>query len=138
MRHWKIVPVEPTPEMLEAGTWMEYGESSFTMQWADEDSVREVWDCMLTAAPGVEPSAHAAEVCLVFGRQDAALTDAGYALPLGTRLYAHPAPVGLTDDMLDAAWDSLIASGAHPHEFPSREQVREALCYALTVIIGKR
>lgn len=100
MRNWKIVPVEPTPEMLEAGAWMEYGESSFTMQPADEDSVREVWDCMLKAAPGAESSAHA--------------------------------------DIFEELWESLLASDAHPHEFPSREQVREALCDALAAMGGKR
>lgn len=37
----------------------------------------------------------------------------------------------VTDEMLDAAWDALLASDAHPHEFPSREQVRAAIEAAL-------
>lgn len=37
----------------------------------------------------------------------------------------------VTDEMLDAAWDALLASDAHPHEFPSQEQVRVAIEAAL-------
>jgi len=60
---WKLVPVEPTVAMVNAGTWMEYGESSCAMQRADEDSVREVWAAMLAAAPAA-PSAESEAVAV--------------------------------------------------------------------------
>jgi hypothetical protein len=38
-----------------------------------------------------------------------------------------------TDEMVQAAWDSLVASAAHPHDFPSWLRVAAALRAALGV-----
>ncbi len=48
---YKLVPVEPTDEMLEMGQWLEYPESGSRMQPVRMEDVRGVWKAMLNAAP---------------------------------------------------------------------------------------
>ena len=48
---YKLVPVEPTPEMLEMGRWLEYPESESRMQPVRMEDVRGVWKAMLAASP---------------------------------------------------------------------------------------
>lgn len=47
-----LVPGEPTPEMLEAGRWSEYGEETSRLHAVDDEDVRAVWSRMLAAAKG--------------------------------------------------------------------------------------
>jgi len=46
---WNLVPVEPTPEMIDAGRWSEYGEESSRLTPVDDDTVKAVWANMLAA-----------------------------------------------------------------------------------------
>lgn len=46
-----MVPKEPTPEMIEAGRWAEYGESSYRMCNVSDSAVIGVWESMIAAAP---------------------------------------------------------------------------------------
>ncbi|WP_343735296.1 hypothetical protein [Acidovorax sp.] len=46
-----MVPIVPTPEMIEAGRWAEYGESSYRMCNVSDSAVIGVWQSMIAAAP---------------------------------------------------------------------------------------
>ncbi len=48
---WKLVPIEPTAEMIAAGAWMEYFEESSNMHMVDDEDVVDVYKAMLSAAP---------------------------------------------------------------------------------------
>lgn len=61
MAGWKLVPIEPTPEMVEAGRWMEYGESSCHMGSVPDGDVIGVWQSMIAAAPPL-PASEAKEL----------------------------------------------------------------------------
>lgn len=63
MKGYKLVPIEPTQEMMEAGDWHCNGASCGAT----------VWDAMLDKAPNIEPE------YLLYG----------YATPSG-KLYASP------------------------------------------------
>ena len=60
MAGWKLVPIEPTKKMIEAGRWMEYGESSCHMSSVPDGDVIGVWSGMIAAAP--TPAAQADSV----------------------------------------------------------------------------
>lgn len=48
---WKLVPIEPTTEMIDAGRWSEYrDEGDITESYVDDGAVSSVWDSMLAAA----------------------------------------------------------------------------------------
>lgn len=61
MAGWKLVPIKPTPEMVEAGRWMEYGESSCHMGSVPDGDVIGVWQSMIAAAPPL-PASEAKEL----------------------------------------------------------------------------
>lgn len=45
-----LVPVEPTPKMIQRVRWLEYTESSLRMSPVDDDTVRSVWSDVIDAA----------------------------------------------------------------------------------------
>lgn len=47
---YKLVPVEPTKAMIDAGRWSEYGEETSRLHEVDDDDVEAVWHQMMTAA----------------------------------------------------------------------------------------
>lgn len=51
---WVLVPYEPTPEMIDAGRWSEYGEDSLRMHEVNDEAVRSVWAEMLNKSPGLK------------------------------------------------------------------------------------
>jgi len=77
-----------------------------------------------------EPSEPVAVVCEIFGSPGAALTNAGHGLPIGTRLYAHPAPAEPTDEMVEAA---LAVYDPECCAVDERRNMRAALRAALGV-----
>ncbi len=48
-----MVPREPTKEMLNAGRWLEYGESSCHMVEVPDGDVAGVWTAMIASAPPI-------------------------------------------------------------------------------------
>ena len=97
MTQWKLVPVEPTPEIINA-IYVELGKD-------EKIPVRRAWAAALASAP--EPAQEpVAEVIIDrYGQTDAALID--HSLPLGTKLYAAPSP----SDARDAARYRWLRNG---------------------------
>lgn len=48
---WKLVPIEPTKEMLDAGRWWNLYEESSRSYAVDDDEVISTWTEMINAAP---------------------------------------------------------------------------------------
>lgn len=48
---WKLVPVEPTPEMCDAARWSEYGEETSRQYEVSNEFIQSVWALLLAAAP---------------------------------------------------------------------------------------
>ena len=48
---WKLVPVNPTPEMLDRGRWQEFHEESSHMRDVEDDEILLVWQQMIDVAP---------------------------------------------------------------------------------------
>jgi len=46
---WKLVPIEPTPEMIDAAEYVDWGDADV------RGSCINAWDRMLAAAPEVKP-----------------------------------------------------------------------------------
>ena len=62
---FKLVPVEPTPKMIERGRWDEFGEDCTRAYPVPDYYVTDVWAAMLAAAP--TPPAPEAKSCLITG-----------------------------------------------------------------------
>lgn len=54
---WKLVPIEPTKEMIESGRWKEYEEESSRLCGVSDSTVQEVYLNLIYAAPEYKPEA---------------------------------------------------------------------------------
>lgn len=110
---WKLVPVEPTSEMIAAG--------KEAMQYSiAELPAFTCYNAMLAAAPQPpaleQPQVTQEPICYVTGhyggRCTVAPSDASTVLPVGVALYTHQKPPSqpLTNEQIDEGW-SLHGGG---------------------------
>jgi hypothetical protein len=98
---WKLVPVEPTPEMVEAAKDNRASQPQGTLPGS---AMRQMFEAMISVAPTPPEVEPVAEVSVREGR----VSVHGYkliGLPDGTKLYASPPPAD--DELRKAAEDVL-------------------------------
>lgn len=90
MNGYKLVPVEPTPEMEQAAEKY-WNERKFKALSGDPRTWKGLYTAMLAAAPAVQGEPVAAVVEEVFG-SDGTSDFINARLPVGTKLYTAPQP----------------------------------------------
>jgi len=102
MSEWQLVPVEPTLDMLQEAVLHQNAHE-------DEPSWGGLYRAMIAAAPPAPTSTPAAEVVMQFGQRAIVALAGAPDLPLGAKLYAHPAPAEVQSEPV--AWRYRFARG---------------------------
>jgi hypothetical protein len=97
-----------TDEMVEAACKALWRAGDAPTERALSLAMRSAIEAALAAAPPAPTSTPVAVVCEIFGLPGAALTNAGYGLPVGTPLYAAPPAPPSTPDALVADLRVLV------------------------------
>jgi len=108
MTNWKLVPIEPTPEMIEAAKDNRSSQPQGTLPGS---AMRQMFEAMLSAAPTppeVEPVAEivSEELGQPFNASQIRAHFYKEIPPVGTKLYTSP-PSPADDELVKAAEDVL-------------------------------
>ena len=121
---WKLVPVNPTDEMLKRAQWEEYGESSCHRGAVPLAEVADVWQEFLAAAPQppqqpIDKAELKRQVSLVFGEEFAIVRQPPERVPLSDEQIKDNCPFEV---FLDSDFAAGVCFAEHYHGIVAKEQ----------------